>query len=562
MSRSRIRTLLCSLLLSIPLLVPRLQAARAMVVSAHPLASEVGLQVIAEGGSAADAAVAALCVLNVVEPHASGLGGGGFALWRGANGYPECIDYREVAPAGLDTTVYYDPADSLHLARIGGGPTVGVPATALGLHRLWQRHGRLPISRLLQPAIDLARRGYPVSEALATQITEHMEGILEDEQLSTLFLMDGLPPSPGDTLHNEPLALVFEDLVRQGLDSFPASQGAALAATVQAAGGWITAADLENYQVLIREPLRSSYRGMELLSPPPPATGGLALMECLNILEPVDLNSLDEVQWRHLFCEAHKKAARDRSARAGDPAFYTTPLDSLLDKTLARRVLDQIHPDGVHGTWPALGSQSYGERAASLPVHGEVFPPKDHGNTTHISIWDEQGNLLSLTQSINYFFGSGLIVNGYLLNNQMSDFSFETDDPLNRPAPGKRPRSSMAPLIGLREGQPVLCLGTPGGPRIPGAMEQILINHIDFGMSLQQAIDAPRMHPMGLTLVHETRLAPELIAALADLGYKPYPYGDFNSYFGGAHGIARAADGTLEGGADPRRGGQVAGYDR
>jgi gamma-glutamyltranspeptidase/glutathione hydrolase len=287
-------------------------------------------------------------------------------------------------------------------------------------------------------------------------------------------------------------------------------------------------------------------------------------MECLNILEPLDLPSLGEAQWRHVFCEAHKKAARDRGARSGDPAFVATPVDSLLDKAYARGILGNIHPDGLHASWPALGSRSWGERSAITPPSGsgEVFPPRDHGNTTHLSVWDEQDNLVSLTQSINYFFGSGLVVNGYLLNNEMADFSFEEDDLLNRPEPGKRPRSSMAPLIGLREGRPVLCLGSPGGPRIPSALAQILVYHLDFGLDLQAAVTAPRLHPMGTTLVHETLLAPETVAGLVALGYKAYPYGELNSYFGGAHGIVRTAQGTLSGGADPRRGGQVAEYTR
>lgn len=535
------------------------RAGQAMVVSAHPLASEAGLAALAGGGTAADAAVAALLVLNVVEPHASGLGGGGFALWRGADGRAESIDYRECAPAGLDPAVFHDPADSLHRARFEGGPSVAVPATAAGLHRLWQRHGRLPLGELAQPAIRLARQGYPVSEALATQITERLEAIMATPALAALYLKDGLPPAPGDTLRNPALASVFEELAARGLDHFAASQARAIADTVRAHGGSLAPEDLLDYQVRIGPPIRSSYRGMELLGAAPPATGSLAVLECLNILEPLDLSGLGEVQWRHVFCEAHKKAARDRSARSGDPAFVPTPLDSLLDKAVARTVLDRIHPDGLHFSWPALGSRSWGERAG----HGrETLPPVDHGNTTHLSIWDEAGNLLSLTQSINYFFGSGLVVNGYLLNNEMADFSFEPDDPLNQPAPGRKPRSSMAPLIGVRDGQPVLCLGSPGGPRIPSALAQILVYHLDLGLDLQAAVAAPRIHPMGNTLVYETLLDPATVAGLAALGYKPYPYGELNSYFGGAHGIVRTPDGRLAGGADPRRGGQVAEYTR
>lgn len=533
------------------------RAGQAMVVSAHPLASAAGLAVLAEGGGAADAAVAAALVLNVVEPHASGLGGGGFALWLGADGRSETIDYRECAPAALDTTVYYNPADSLHLARSEGGPAVAVPGTAAGLHRLWQRHGTLPLTRLAAPAIALARDGYPVSEALATQITERLELVMGSPALARLFLKDGLPPAAGDTLRNPELAGVIEALAAEGLDRFAARHARAIADTVQAHGGALAAEDLLGYGALVREPLRGSYRGIEFLTPPPPCTGGLAVLECLNILEPLDLTRLGEVQWRHVLCEAHKKAARDRTARSGDPAFWPTPVDSLLDKAVARQVLEGIHPDGMHFTWPALGSRSWGEQVRG---GGETFPPKDHGNTTHLSVWDEHGSVISLTQTINYFFGSGLVVDGFLLNNEMADFSFDGDDRANRPVAGKRPRSSMAPMIGVRAGQPVLCLGTPGGPRIPSAVEQILVYHLDFGLDLQAAVTAPRLHPMGNTLVHETLLAPETVAGLEALGYKPYPFGELNAYFGGAHAIAVSADGRLSGGADPRRGGQVAEY--
>ncbi len=539
-----------TLILPLLLLCGRLAyAAELMVVAAHPLASDAGLKVLLDGGSAADAALATAFVLNVVEPHASGLGGGGFALLVDERGMGEVIDYRECAPQKVDPARYTDPADTLKLAQQTGGPSVAVPGTAAGLHQLWLRHGRLSLGRLLQPAIELAREGYPVSEALATQIQEKLDRFMAVPEQGALFLKDGFPPAAGDTLRNEPLAQVLEGLAARGLPSFYASQGEAIARVVQEDGGWIDEADLAGYKALRREPLMGSYRGLDFLAVPPPATGAIAVLECLNILEAVPLDRVTESQRLHLLAEAHKKAWRDRGKRLGDPAFCEMPIDSLLDKDYARAQLEHIHPDALHHNWPPLGSLSWEEKL-------EEFPPRDDGNTTHISILDGDGAMLSLTQSINYFFGSGLAVNGYFLNNTAADFTF-IEESLNWPEPGKRPRSSMAPMVALQDGRPVLALGTPGGPRIVTAMEQILVHHIDLGMGIQEAIDAPRFHPLGSTFVHETRFAAETGPELEKIGYRPYPHGEFNNYFGGAHAISRL-HGRLEGGADPRRGGQVA----
>jgi len=289
----------------------------------------------------------------------------------------------------------------------------------------------------------------------------------------------------------------------------------------------------------------------------------------LKILEPLDLAAWDEPARLHVMAEALRKALRDRSARCGDPAFVANPVDSLLDEGLARAVLARIHPDGIHAVWPALGSRA----VWSEPAPGEVEPleaspghsPRDKGNTTHISAWDAEGRVVSLTQSINYFFGAGVVADGILLNNQVDDFSWDAESP-NSPLPGKRPRSSMAPLIVRREGRPVLCLGTPGGLRIPSTMAEILVHHLQRGLPLQEAVDAPRMYPAGTTLVVEPRLEPDTGPALERIGYRIHPMGPMDPFFGGAHGIAGHwnADGSLvlDGAADPRRDGRAAVLER
>jgi len=512
------------------------------VVAAHPLAARAGAEVLEEGGGAADAALCALMVLGVVEPQASGLGGGGFALIHGADGRAEVIDFRETAPAGLVLEVFFDPADSLGLARTHRGSAVAVPGTPMGLALLWERHGGLPLPRLLEPAIRLAEDGYPVSRMLAGLIQEQAETILGSPALSELFLVDGFPPAEGDTLYNPALGAVLRKLTERGLRAFYELEAPAVSEAVRAAGGWIGPEDLSSYRALIREPLRSTYRGLVLMGPPPPATGPVAVMECLNIIEALDPASLDEPARIHLLAEALKKALRDRGKRCGDPAFHASPLDSLLDKDLARRILERIHPDALHHNWPPLGSRP-------------LWPPEsDQGNTTHLCVSDGRGTVISLTQSINYFFGAGLPCNGYLLNNQMADFTF-LEGSLNLPEPGKRPRSSMAPLILLEGDRPLLCLGTPGGQRIISATVQILVGHLDLGLPLQGAIEAPRFHPLGATLVMEPRFSESALAALDRIGYRSYPLKPMDLYFGGAHGIRFHHEGRIECGVDPRRDG-------
>lgn len=536
----------------------------AVVVAAHPLASNAGLDVLRKGGNAADAAIAALMVLNVVEPHASGLGGGGFAVIQDPHSGLAVLDFREVAPAGIDPAAYFDPADSLQAAQQHGGTTIGVPGSPAGLAMLHERYGSLPLSELLQPAIRLARDGYPVSATLSTLIAERVDLFLSDSSWSELFLVDGFPPMEGEILHNPGLAALLERLATGGLAAFYPLLATELSSTIIAAGGWVEPRDLLEYEALWRDPLVHDWKGRRLVGPPPPATGALAVMQCLGILEELDLEAMPEAQRMHVMAEAMKQAMRDKGKRAGDPAFSATPTDSLLDRDYARRVLAQIHPDAIHHSWPPLGSR---------PVwQDEHDPPRDHGNTTHLSVWDAQGQVISLTQSINHFFGAGVQHEGLLLNNQLSDFTF-IEGSLNDPQAGKRPRSSMAPMILLQEDEAVLCLGTPGGPRIVSAMIEILVSHIDLGMPIQQAIEAPRFHPLGSTLVLEPRFAPETMSALEDIGYRPYPLKAFDTYFGGAHGIQRrhgpavfrGGGGVkpppfieLMGGADPRRDGTVA----
>ncbi len=503
-------------------------ARESMVVAAHPLASQAGTAVLEEGGNAIDAGICALLVLNVVEPQASGLGGGGFATLALPGGEIECLDFRETAPAGLDASEYNDPADSLGMKRLTGGTVVGTPGTPSGLAALYARHGSLPLSRLFAPAVDLARNGFPASATLAALVAERADSFLADSLLGELFLVDGFPPMEGDILYNRPLANLLEGLATNGLEAFPELTGEAMVEAVQAAGGWLRLEDIQDYRPIWREPLRKSWKNLELIGPPPPATGALAVIQTLGILQELDLAGISEAARIHVMAEAMKQAMRDKGKRAADPAFHATPVDSMLSPEYARSVLAQIYPDAIHHSWPPLGSGPVWQTAS----------PTDHGNTTHLSVWDSDGRVLSLTQSLNYFFGAGLTANGLLLNNQLADFTFDPGS-LNWPEPGKRPRSSMAPMILLEEGEPVLCIGTPGGSRIVSAMIEILVNRLVLELPLDQAIDAPRFHPQGSLLVLEPRFEQSTMEELEAIGYRLYPMKPYDSYFGGAHGIAR-----------------------
>jgi gamma-glutamyltranspeptidase/glutathione hydrolase len=517
-----------------------------MVVAAHPLAAEAGLAVLKDGGNAVDAAIATMFVLNVVEPHASGLGGGGFALVRMAGGESLVVDYRDRAPRAVDTGFYYNPLDSLkHLRH--GGTAVCVPGAASGWAELLDRYGSMPLDRLTRDAIRLAEEGFPVSGGLSRVISDYRSMILEDSSMKKVFLNDTLPLASGDTLRQPGLAETFKWLNQHGLRSFyrgPIAE--AVVASVRADSGYMTLEDLEFYRAQIAKPVTGSINGLEILTIPPPAAGGATLIEALNLIQATKATAsgLTTPASIHLTAQCIQQAYADAEARIGDPEVATTNWREMLSPEFAAKA-------------------AAGISATAKPAPRLAVPPStsDHGNTTHLVVVDKQGNAVSITQSINYFFGAGVMAGstGILLNNQMADFSVMPDS-LNLLGPRKRPRSNMTPIIAVKEGKPILVLGTPGGARITSTMIQILLGAEEGGMDISAAIDYPRYFPTGEHLVLETRFPLETFKALNKLGYILHPAGPYHYYFGGAHGIAVTPEGKLNGSADKRRGGAARGY--
>lgn len=525
---------------------PPVESDSGMVVAAHPLAAEAGVAVLREGGNAVDAALAALFVLNVVEPHASGLGGGGFALVRMVDDDAYVVDYRDRAPRGVDSAFYYNPADSLRALR-HGGTAVCVPGAASGWAELQDRWGTMPLDRLTRDAIRYAEEGFPVSPGLSRLITDNLQMILEDSLLAATFLKDGIPHSAGDTLRQAGLARTMRDLTARGLRSFyrgPIAES--VVAAVRADSGSMTLEDLEFYRAQVTPPIQGMFGRYNILTVPPPSAGGATLIEALNIIQATKATAagIGSPQTIHLLAQCLQQAYADAEARIGDPDFIRSDWRAMLTQGFAAQAAAGISP-----------TAKAGPRKAITPSVSEP------GNTTHLVVVDFWGNAVSLTQSINYFFGAGVMAGntGILLNNQMADFSAPPDT-LNLALPRHRPRSNMTPLIVLRDDIPYIVVGTPGGARIASTVAQIGVDILTGKMDISAAIDYPRFFPIGDQLVIETRFPKPTLVALHKLGYKIIQAGPYHYYFGGAHGIVVSPEnGHLLGAADRRRGGAARG---
>ncbi len=473
---------------------PAPAAAHTMVALPEPAAAKVALDVLRAGGNAVDAAVAAGFALAVTHPQAGNLGGGGFLLARMADGRTFVVDYRETAPAAARRDMFLGAdGDVVKGLSTESALAVGVPGTVAGLALARDLAGSLPLERLLAPAVALAEEGIVVGEDLASDLEEEAARLTKHPATAALFYPGGAPLKAGSVLVQKNLAGTLRLIGREGPRAF--YEGAiaeALVASLRARGGILTREDLASYRALQREAIRSTYRGLDVMTVPPPSAGGVVLVEMLHMLEPFDLRSLGEnssAYW-HLLAEVMKRAYADRAAFLGDPEFVSIPLDSLLSPDYARRMIADFDPQ--HAT-PAAKA---GPGRPNLP---------DHPSTTHFSIADESGNVVANTYTLNDAFGSGALLEGwgFLLNNEMDDFSARPGTPnlyglvggeANAVAPGKRMLSSMTPTLILKEGRPYLALGTPGGGRITTMVLQVILNVVDFGMEIQSAVDAPRCH--------------------------------------------------------------------
>ena len=521
-----------------------------MVVSAHPLASRAGIEIMERGGNAADAALATVAALNVVEAQASGLGGGGFLLYYDAEHDSfSVIDFRERAPRGVDISRLFPAGDTLHIALRSGATSVLVPGAPAGWQAMHSRWGTRLLPELFASAIALADTGYPVSEKQSAMILDHLADMQADSTLASVFLSDSLPLAAGARLVQPRLAQTLQFLSRTRLENlYYPPFGDQIVGAVQKRGGFLTAQDLQSYRVRERTPLRGSYHGYEIVTLPPPSSGGSALLEILRLVEPLDLRAMGHMsaEYIHALACASRQALKDADTWVSDPDFRRVPTEVMLSDDWISEARSHLRSDSVAERITAMDS---------LRAFGT-------GNTTHLVVVDSAGNVVSLTQSINYFFGSGVMVPelGLLMNNHMGDFAADSTS-ARAPAPLHRPPSNMAPTIVRKDGKIVLVIGSPGGPRIAPILAQDLVSVLDFGLPLDEALNAPRFFPAGSTLVVETRIPEAVLGALSARGWRIYPYGSVNAYFGGVHAI-QIRDGAHElvGAADPRRDGAAIGY--
>lgn len=496
-------------------------ARRGMVASEQELASKIGLDVLKSGGNAIDAAVAMGFALAVALPNAGNLGGGGFMMVHDARtGQDVALDFREVAPLKATRDMYLDEQGQV----IGGKSlfthsAVGVPGTVAGLAHAAQRWGTQPLQQLIQPAIELAEKGFPVSETLAKVLQREAGNMGKWEATRAIYWKDGAPLKPGDLLVNPDLGQSLRLIARDGARAFYEGEiGQKIAADMTKNGGPITAQDLREYRVVERQPVRGSYRGHQIVTMPPPSSGGVHLVQILNLMERWPMkdwghNSANSV---HHVSEAMKLAYADRSEYLGDPDFVKIPLKGLTSKRYADALAQMIDPARA--------------RTARDIKPGQP-QPHESDQTTHYSVMDGAGNVAAVTYTLNTNFGSGIVApgTGILLNNEMDDFSAKPGVPnaygliggdANAVAARKRPLSSMTPTFVLKDGKPWLVTGSPGGARIITTVLQQVTNAIDYGMNPAEAASAPRFHqqwtPDELRL--EKGFSPDTIAILKQRG--------------------------------------------
>lgn len=533
-----------------------------MVVAAHPLAVDAGADVLAAGGSAADAMVAVQAVLGLVEPQSSGLGGGAFLVWHdGATGAITTLDGRETAPLEATPRLFQDAEGEplKFFDAVVGGRSVGTPGTPALMAAAHARWGRADWGDLLAPAIRLADTGFPVSPRLAMLVAADAERLAVDPVTAGYFRPEGQPLAEGAMLRNPAYAQTLRGLAERGVDAFYTGPVAdAIVQAVRGAAhnpGLLGPLDLAIYRVKERAAVCAPYRGHEVCGMGPPSSGAVAVGQILGMLEATDLAALgpsDPESWR-LIGEASRLAFADRARYLADSDFVPVPVVGLLDPAYLRRRAAMITAGGV------LPEAQAGQPAFDHTLNLADGITLEQPSTTHISIVDSFGNALSMTSTIENAFGARLMAGGFLLNNELTDFSFRSHvdgvPVANRVAPGKRPRSSMAPTIVRRGGQPVLVLGSPGGSSIIGYVTSALIAHLDWGMDVQQAVAAGHLlNRFGIYDLEAGTEAEALADPLRALGYEVR----LGAQTSGLHAISIGPDG-LRGGADPRREGVALG---
>ena len=526
-------------------------AKHAMVVSDAPLASQAGVEVMKRGGNAVDAAVATAFALTVVYPEAGNIGGGGYMVIHLANGRNAAIDYREMAPLAASHDMYVGPDGKVTDASVVGPLASGVPGAVAGLTEALARYGSLPLAEVMKPAIRFAEQGFVVDSALAQTFVSY-RALLEKFAGASLFLPDGQPLRAGTVLKQPALARTLRTIAARGRDGFyegPLAE--AWTRELHDAGGVITMQDLRNYRAIWRSPIRSTYRAHTLLTMPPSSSGGVTMTETMNILEGFDsLPPFGGAQWAHLLGSAFQRAFVDRNSKLGDPAFVNVPIGQLTDKRYAATLRATIGAS----------------RATPTPAR----PIGEGTQTTHVSIADARGNAVAMTTTLNNLYGSGVYLTsgGFFLNDEMDDFTSRPGVPnmfglvqgeANAIQPGKRMLSAMSPTIVLDpQGKVLLVAGSRGGPRIITSTTEVVLNVLDYRMTLADAMSAPRVHHQALpdTLrFEENAVTTAVNDSLRLMGY--------GTTIGGTIGRVNAlmrVRGGYEGVADPRGSGRAVGY--
>jgi gamma-glutamyltranspeptidase/glutathione hydrolase len=548
-------------------------ASKGMVATVHPEASRTGVAILKAGGNAVDAAVAVGFALAVVHPEAGNIGGGGFLLFRTASGEVHFLDFREKAPAKATATMYLDAQGNVieELSTIGY-KSIAVPGSVAGLVYAEQHWGKLSLKQVMEPAIQLARDGFVLDYDEAMSFRDPQ--LAKFAESRRVFQRDGDYYRAGDTFKQPELGKTLERIAENPDDFYHGTLARELAAAVQQGGGLITADDLAHYEVQERQPIRGSYRGYDIISAPPPSSGGVALVEILNTLEGYDLAKQGDrsAQSIHLIAEAFQRAFFDRAEFMGDPDFAKIPVAQLIDKRYGNAWRETIPLRQATAATALRRPAVFSQLDSYARSHPAATPPRESNHTTHYSIVDADGNAVAVTTTLNDDFGSRVTAQGlgFLLNDEMDDFSSKPgvpnmygliQGPANAIGPDKRPLSAMTPTIVLKNGKLFLVLGSPGGPTIITTVANVLMGIVDYGLNLAEAVNAPRFHQQWMPdeiQVEKHGISPDTIGVLQRMGHKVKA---LNEYWGDAECIeVDEKTGELLGASDGRDHGKAVGY--
>ena len=582
LERKRLIVLLLAVLMVstvAPAATQPVHAPHAIVVSVHELASRAGAEIMQAGGNAVDAAVATGFALAVVHPQAGNLGGGGFMLIRLADGRARFVDYREKAPAAASANMYLDAQGNvIDNASVVGYKAVGVPGSVAGMVYAEKEYGRLTLGQVMAPAIKLARDGYPLAWQDARDLRD--KDLAKFSESRRIFQRNGDYYKQGEVFRQPELARTLERIAKDPDEFYHGAMARELAVAMQKGGGLITADDLAHYEVKEREPIRGTYRGYEIISAPPPSSGGIALMEILNILEGYDLAKAGDRSAAsvHLTVEALRRAFYDRAEFLGDPDFSKIPVAQLIDKKYGAAWRESIDPARATVSKDLKRPAIFNELEQYASRHAQPLVVREPEHTTHYSVVDSNGNAVAVTTTLNDNFGSRVTAEGlgFLLNDEMDDFAAKQgvpnlygliQGPANAIGPGKRPLSAMTPTIALKDGKLFLVLGSPGGARIITTVANILMGVVDYGMNIQEAVDAPRFHNQWMPdkVNVEQWFSPDAVNLLEQMGHKveigETVAGEWTPYWSDGECIAiDPKTGERLGASDGRNNGKAVGY--